>query len=198
MNSLIGVKKAACILSVWVAGLVLVSCENNPNLPVPVEDVTGKYSGTISFDKFVSYEGDTETVLKEEIELEFNDGRVTVPDFPVSSILSVLEDEEEAKKIESKLGNVSYQMGYTSQVSSDDSWMKLFLSPGPLTFSYTSADGTEKVIKAFMYTGVKTSYYESRQMQLKIIIEEIQINGRPLFIMDEQYITFDVRKTNGN
>lgn len=197
MNSLIGVKKATCILSVCVAGLVFISCENNPNLPVPVEDVTGKYSGTISFDKFVSYEGDTETVLKEEIELEFNDGQITVPDFPVSTILSVIEDEEAAKEIEKKLGNVSYQMGYTSQLGSDDSWMRLILSPGPLTFSYISADGTEKEIRAFIYTGVRISHYESRQMQLKIIIEEIQINGRPLFIMDEQYITFNVRKANG-
>ncbi|GEM_PF-6545781 len=198
MDSLIGVQKAAYILCLWALGLVFVSCENSfQHLPVSPEEVTGKYSGTISFDKFISYDGDTETVLKKEIELEFSNEQVSIPNFPVTTILSVIEKENIIGEIEKELGEISYQMGCVSQMGEDNSWVQLILSPEPLNFSYMNANGVRNEINVFMNTGVRVSHYESRQMQLKIIIEEIRVNGKPLFIIDEQYITFNVNKING-
>ena len=102
---------ALCLL----ATALFTACGNSNKkespTPLSLSDMTGEYAGTFDFTPSPSsLNPSPEAQNGVEVSLRVEDGRIVIPRFPASTLVTALLGEEQAAQLLTMLGDISYEV----------------------------------------------------------------------------------------
>lgn len=88
--------------------------------PLSLSDMTGEYAGTFDFTPSPSsLNPSPEAQNGVEVSLRVEDGRIVIPRFPASTLVTALLGEEQAAQLLTMLGDISYEVEIGTPTADD-------------------------------------------------------------------------------
>lgn len=111
---------ALCLL----ATALFTACGNSNKkespTPLSLSDMTGEYAGTFDFTPSPSsLNPSPEAQNGVEVSLRVEDGRIVIPRFPASTLVTALLGEEQAAQLLTMLGDISYEVEIGTPTADD-------------------------------------------------------------------------------
>lgn len=98
--------------------------------PLSLSDMTGEYAGTFDFTPSPSsLNPSPEAQNGVEVSLRVEDGRIVIPRFPASTLVTALLGEEQAAQLLTMLGDISYEVEIGTPTADDTQFSAALTAP---------------------------------------------------------------------
>lgn len=111
---------ALCLLATALFTACGNSNKKESQTPLSLSDMTGEYAGTFDFTPSPSsLNPSPEAQNGVEVSLRVEDGRIVIPRFPASTLVTALLGEEQAAQLLTMLGDISYEVEIGTPTADD-------------------------------------------------------------------------------